>query len=435
VAREAPAPPLSQIRQSVDLIRGRFHVSQAEAMRRLELQRDASALAGQLTKQLPGVYTGMSIDQQHGGILVISGTDPALVTSAVRNFSQRAYVRVQTVAYSQRQLDQTASLLQKPYDLRSVVVWANPDNDHVVVSAGPGIQRQVRSAAARLGVNPAMVQYQPYPKATDTACTIVSCDPPMRGGTQLQMYTGAADTAKSPVDLSNQPAQWFIDSSGQKALRFCTAGFNVRGSDGFAYVLTAGHCKLPRDLSAKSPYPAYTASETDQWVGVMPGSWASNVFPTDGALLPYIDGAHAGYWLPNGQGHNLVYAAQCGTTQTGSSCPNSTSFPITKVYTVSQISPGWAVCTTGAGTQHTSCGFIQGHYQGGLASQVCIKMGDSGGPWFSQVDHAAYGISTATISSCGQSGYLAEISPVSSILSAAQAATGITYHIITTPAG
>jgi streptogrisin C len=436
VLREAAAPPLSQIRQSVDLITSTFHVSQAEAIRRLELQRDASGLADRLAQQLPNAYAGMSIDQQHGGVLVISATNPALITGAIRNFPQRGYVRTRKVAYSLRQLDQTASLLQRRYNPHTAVVWANPDDNHVVVSGSKAVQADVRALSSAWIPDRAMIEYQPYPAITNASCSVAACDPPMRGGTELDTYNANDFPAGLPVNLAFGPK---VGVNASAAESICTTGFNVRGSNGFAYLLTAGHCVLQVPLGSPFSTPAtYTASPdsnvsaTNQWLGSKMGGYASDATGADGALLPYIDGAHAGFWLPGNGAHNLVYS-KC----LSGSCSSNAAFPITTVHTAAEISPGWAVCATGERTGGTRCGFVQGHALGGFTSQICILEGDSGGPWFSQVDNAADGITEAfaTGKACGSNGYFALFSAVSTILSQAQSATGHSFHIITTASG
>jgi streptogrisin C len=77
----------------------------------------------------------------------------------------------------------------------------------------------------------------------------------------------------------------------------------------------------------------------------------------------------------------------------------------------------------------------------GINTDLCARPGDSGGPLYSQADHAALGIlignQQARSGAC-QAGELNNYTPIETIttdLSARAASQGSTFAVITTPAG
>ncbi|WP_305788202.1 hypothetical protein [Symbioplanes lichenis] len=123
---------------------------------------------------------------------------------------------------------------------------------------------------------------------------------------------------------------------------------------------------------------------------------------------------YATYWL-NGQPANRVWDTNV-----------SPLFPITGMYTYSQIGVGWVACHTGATSLNTRCGTVTGK-NGGIVTNICTRPGDSGGPLFSEVDNRAYGVLSGTTNEDICSG--SHFSPLSVIFAAAQAKSGISFAV------
>jgi streptogrisin C len=78
-----------QVRGSIAYLRKAFGLSEQEALRRLRLQAGAEALAGTLERQSPGTYAGLSLDQAHGGVLVLATTSPKATAKLLRRDAGR----------------------------------------------------------------------------------------------------------------------------------------------------------------------------------------------------------------------------------------------------------------------------------------------------------------------------------------------------------
>ena len=109
---------------------------------------------------------------------------------------------------------------------------------------------------------------------------------------------------------------------------------------------------------------------------------------------------------------------------------SSSTFPIKGSYTYAQIGVGWVACATGATSLSTRCGSVT-RRDGGIVTNICSQLGDSGGPLFSEVDNKAYGVlSWITTGGC-QTGAESGFSPLSVLFSTVQAKSGISFAVNT----
>ncbi len=401
------APAQSRITESVLYLTSHYGVSAAEAVRRLELQRDASALADRLDQQFPDQYAGMWMDQEHGGVLVVGMTRPEVLAGAVADMAQRAHIRAVQARSSRRDLSRVAQLLQQQLSAANADVTVDDVQNQVVVRAPEAELAHARDVAAGLGLDRAKVSVQARGPATQPAsCTIRACGPPMRGGLELDIF----DYYGNQTD-------------------FCTSSFNVRGSNGWAYTLTAGHC-----LNGTGFY----SKQNGTWVGHWYSGLTNNVYPNDYAIMPYVVTSstnYAVYWLPSGQPKNWVYSLCQSPQLDNAQCTSTSQMPIYGMYTYNQIGYNWIVCAAGATDvipAGTRCGKVT-KKDNGIVTDICIKHGDSGGPLYSQIDNRAYGITHGSSQASGScvAGQWSDFSPLSNIFSQAQYNTGIAFSVQT----
>jgi streptogrisin C len=254
-----------------------------------------------------------------------------------------------------------------------------------------------RALAPMTATGRVRVDMTPRP-ATYNDCSIDACPAPMRGGARLDMWNTLTDPGDS---------------------EFCTNGFNIHGSNGWQYTVTAGHC-------LESVTHNYTEHNFD-WVGYYnPDTYISSSYPYDGAILPYVVTGGVNYavqWLKN-QPTNRVWATNKGNS----------IWPILGSYTYEQIHTGWVACATGAKSLNTRCGSVV-KKDGGIVTNICVHEGDSGGPLYSQVDDKAYGILSndnfpGDAFPC-PAGLLSYFSPLSKLFSSVHAVSGLTFGVNT----
>ncbi|WP_091400826.1 hypothetical protein [Micromonospora saelicesensis] len=430
----------SKVKESMQYLVKTFGVSEAEALRRLELQNDAQALHAMLSEQSAASYGGMSLDHDNGGVLVLSTTRPADVEAYVASMPDRAHVRTRTVKRSLQALEQTRETLAKQVgegadsvyvtsvdtENNSVVMWergwvaesksngtwAEKSGRNRPTTAVPGDQRLAVSAEkskadAAVKMVPTAVERRvlPEPKQSYTpyidwgTCHPLYCKSVyggMRGGLRLNIRRDNGTTGG------------------------CTAGFNVRsgGGDvnGWGWVLTAGHCVVGKTNTVKVHHNGYNILNPH---GVAGGYYMEvNSYPYDFAFLNYISGTESGAWLENwgGTGYRnsvLKYCRNGGQDSNADTpCGNQATearVTINGYHALSAIGSGWIVCASGSGSDTANYpesydsgagdGYLVGTRCGrvlskdvGINTDVCARAGDSGGPLFSQLDNKAYGI-------------------------------------------
>ena len=249
------------------------------------------------------------------------------------------------------------------------------ESDNVVelrlppAKAGLSSRQQAVLAAARARFGPVLREVR-YPAApTVTACGLVFCDPPLRGGVRIDAPTGGS----------------------------CTGGFLARSrSDQALYLVTAGHCGYV------APSGNWTQKFPDGSVHVI-GAMHNWVFGTRGdAAITRVNnpaGWSARAWVYVGPS-----AANGGVAGTA----------VDPEYRIaadgSGLRAGTRICKTGA-TAGTQCGKVVDtgvtvYYKdplgstrifevGGLGeASFTVQLGDSGGPVFA--NHTAYGVVSGT---------------------------------------
>lgn len=468
-ASEASASPTADktgtARESVDYLIARYGVTEAEAMRRLSLQLRSATMIEQVRAATGGALLDAWLDHTAGGKLTFLTNEPDKTRQALGGGFDPANMQIRHSRHTAAQLQAAALRVsgrlqgltgaQVDTDLRNgkVVVRYRGDD---AVSRAADVRRMV-GGPAESGVA-VEVDSQVSAVGEQRACGNLACDTPMRSGVRL--------------NVRRNNGSWGT----------CTSGFNVRGSNGLYYMLTAGHCVYSttnapgtvRQFVFSNGLPV--AWEHTNGVASDPTSVAdANYYEApdnggkqyrDWSLLPYqTSGANwAGYWLANRTKRNLVQTTCVAPSP--QPCANGT-YSITGLATHAQITAGSVVCATGTGTATaypaiapytpgTRCGEIITKYmndyydenlpggtdgQGyGLKVNICSRSGDSGGPLFSQLDGKAYGILSGGVPRAGlpcdtTAAENGVYSPVSEILSSASTRTGITMSLITTALG
>jgi hypothetical protein len=79
-------------RRPVTYLTGQYHLTVGEALRRIDLQRRAPALADALASRVPDQYGGMLLDQDAGGILRVGLTRPDALPGLLSGFGDAAHV-------------------------------------------------------------------------------------------------------------------------------------------------------------------------------------------------------------------------------------------------------------------------------------------------------------------------------------------------------
>jgi len=412
---------LAEVRESVDYLTKEHGISQAEALRRLELQRTSADLDTKLAAVFPDTYGGMWLDQVGGGTLVINATKPAEISAALKALPERAHITVAPVAHSRRVLEADAKAIAATYgDIATVDEVTNTVVVHpasaqalqTMAASGAAAGKIAPSSLAGLptefgalakGLDSALAPYtatgrvrvdQTPPAVTHPTCQITACGRPLRAGLEVGISSSLSGSYQTT----------------------CTNGFNLHGSNGWQYSMTAGHC-----LTGNLKYTRHNGI----WVGSRNDStFAGSAYPWDGAITPYVVTGgtnYAEYWLTNPPRNRVRFNS------------DNWSFPILGSYTYEQIKVGWSTCLTGATSGGTRCGVVTAK-DGGIVTDSCVKFGDSGGPVFSQVDHKAYAIISKVSQGGGTScplGVRSYNSPLSKVFSNATSGSGITFGVNT----
>jgi streptogrisin C len=454
-ATAAPSIDLGSVRESVRYLVKAYGVSEREALRRLDLQKQADGLDEVLRKAAGAEYGGMWIDHAAGGELVVAMTETAAAEPHLAKLADRSHVRTRTVEHSLAELAEVrgriaarvgagpeAAYLPAVSEVENrVVVWERawaPQAEGMSAASDTA----ARAVAAEPGIAVVRPLAKPQPLATPTVdwgfCHPLYCTNygPMRGGLRL--------------DMKRDNGTW----GG------CTSGFNLRstggGFPGKAWVLTAGHCMATKTNGTPTQH---NGNDVVQQHGI-----EKNLYPYDYAALPYVDDTTAVTWLDGQTGRNRVlkycrnggldsnHDTPCGLQAT------SVDEYITGTHTLAEIKAGWVVCATGSGSSAinypdsvdsgagqdylvgTRCGRVLST-DVGVNTDICARAGDSGGPLFSQVDHTALGIlegSQQARSGPCQLGELNNYVPIETViteLNARIAGQGSTFAVITTPNG
>jgi Trypsin len=365
-------------------------VSLAEAAKRIGWQRHAPKLAKDLTAALGrGVFGGMWIGEQDDrvkvGVVGEVTEHKGVVDKLAVAHALSGVVDAVPVRYSAADLDATGSwladqlvrvnrrsswpLLSATFQRRNVVEFRLPPDDTKLTA---GQQELVRSARNRYGAMLRIERYRQPPRLA--ACLVALCDPPLRGGIQLN------------VPLTH----------GGYTQGYCTGGFLARSrSDNKLYLMTAGHCGYYHQPYQNDPWWQYFYNGERHDIGPM-HHW---VFDTSGdAAIVAVDNETG--WRPRA----WVYVESwTGLPGVGGTIRNP-EYPIYD--DGSGLPEGTRLCKTGA-TTITNCGLITRldvtvSYRDKLNPEVfhtvkhlgqanfCVKEGDSGGPVYAV--NVAYGL-------------------------------------------
>lgn len=404
-------PPLAQVRESVDYLRRQFHIGQAEALRRLVVQRDMPAVTSWLAATHPDTYAGAWLDQEHGGAMVVLDTQPARLDNDLARLPSSLGIRTVQARFSAKRLQALAATIRSHTGTTATVLRDDAANQLVVTPVArvgvtaAAVQAARTDPAVAQATDEGAVRFLPAPHVTSTnECDPLSCTPPKSSGCDRTNCT-------PPLPAGDNLDLWSSTSSSHTPEGRCTNGFNLHGSNGWVYSSTAGHCLAGA---------ANDTSNNGHWVGQWAAGYNSTGYPYDYSIDPFITSPinYATYWLPGGTAHNLVFSG------------SNRAFPITGYYAVGSISQGWTACSSGTMTG-TTCGTVQSPSVagGGIAMNVCQHHGDSGAPLFSQIDNTAYGLSIyddTTDDSC-PSGYRSYYTPISYVLG--DSAAGVTIYL------
>jgi len=412
--RAAPVP--ARVRESVGYLTATYHVSAADAMRRLRLATAQDGLVRRLSSALPGEYAGVRLDQRNGGVLVVAATRPGHARQVVRGLAHRDEIRVVPAAYSLRDLTRvrdrvvarTGAYAQVNEVTNRVELWtAHPARD--------------ASAPAALGPDRGAVVVRTVPTTIPTACEVYKCDPPMRAGISVG-----------------------IGNKKNRILDYCTSAFNVEDTDGRIYTTTAGHCFTLLEGEGKKPATIVNPPD-DVMIGDIKNSKSTYKY----SATPLLDYAFArvknkDHWFPSGHSKNALYF-KCSTQPQPKTCETKyeeLTYPIKAIEPYGSMAVGDVVCMAGASTYKnwvapgTRCGEITALSNGGIRTNICAKKGDSGSPLFDQPTNKAYGIESQVGSASTGPCLPADqqetfYTPLSEALTAARTDTGRTYKLIT----
>jgi streptogrisin C len=499
-AQAAPSIPHTtldpdSVRESMIYLQQTYGVSEAEALRRLELQADASVLQDTLLKEQPDSYAGMGIDQDNGGVLIVSATDVDKVAPYLSGMADRSHVKSKSTKYSLKRLWAERDRLTK--QLKS-------DESSIFIPAVSAVENKVilerRDWVAQSKIDGTLND------ETGLDVTLPATATERQSAVAQELALGRAAIKADPADLVEeralaQPSQLggsqnpYIDwgychplycsttyGPMRGGLRLnvkrddgswggCTSGFNVRSTGGttynnWAWVLTAGHCVVGKTNNTNINHNGYSILKQH------PGNSGleRNSYPYDYAFLPYLDGTTSAAWLDSFSGKNRVMKyCRNGGQDSDSDTPCGTQATTANVYvtgyhTLDEINAyyGFVVCATGTASSSVNYAdsYWTGHNDSDVAgylvgtrcgktiqnrpdnvsiwTDICARPGDSGGPLFSQVDNTAYGILEGNLQSRTGACYSGEENnyiALSTIYAATNNVAGATYRVITSSTG
>ncbi|MGN9913628.1 S1 family peptidase [Phytohabitans sp. LJ34] len=453
----APPPPAdAAIRESLEYLMTEYGVSKAEAKRRLDLQDRAAEIAATVRATLGNELLDVSLDQVGGGKLTFLTSRPEVAKSVAGAVADPGEIRIVRSKFTYAQLvtaEKEARTLFAADPKAMIGIDKERERITVYLPADAVRAAQLRAlvdkrAASRKAVQvPIFLDTSPDEIGGEPkACELLACDTPMRGGVRLH--------------VRRDNGSWGS----------CTTGFNLRGNNGWAYVLTAGHCVVSpgpkRQYMYHNGLPAVVEMTTGNFAD--PNAPADTRFYNtsiqhDFAILPYQHvGGHSwsGYWIDGRPNHNRV-KSYCVAPSLSTCYGGSTEYSIIGMYTRDEMQVGWVVCATGTGTAGvyseaagrsagTRCGRILSKtmtdyntdlpWGRAIKVDICGRHGDSGGPLFGQQSGKAYGILSGGPTRSGACDHSSDqeysvYSPLSEILPKAQSQTGIQMSLITSAAG
>jgi streptogramin lyase len=359
-----------------------FSASPEQARTNLTLQSEAAGIVEFLQKTLKERYAGLWFDNDDGKfhIAIVPGVDGQEVRrSLVEDFGLPGRAVVMTPARStwkelEGSLTSASSAIREKGLGKRVAAGIDPENNALEVTADAGTPTaEVNQIADGIeGSVTILPTKRPQSDVETLACITVEprrCDKPLRGGVELGVIE------KLNAEFSNA------------FMGVCTIAF--KGTDkvtGQPFVLTAGHC-FPDWSSSQDTWMSRVTNETFFAIGKSDGYTFSGV--GDYGRIK----AQNSWWSEIPQWPSMV--AHYWGDQT---------YPINyEAYPYK----GQYLCFSGA-RSGTSCGNVNNLNVSGMVNQegqplppmaevpgVCVKPGDSGGPFFSYSSNTAVGILSA----------------------------------------
>jgi streptogrisin C len=420
---------------SIAYLRQRYGISEAEAVRRIELQQASTELATSLAVQFPDEYAGMWLDQASGGVLTVGMTTPDKLAPAMAGVADAAHVRAVRMNRSLRQLTQSAHQIAAELGAAegSDVVVDPPSNSVLVLTGNTVSASDTRLTSVRSRAE-ARVESRTERPYQSKACDPLRCSqPPMRGGIRL-------DVPRDDATVGG-----------------CTTGFNLRSATtGNYYVLTAGHCVVGgRHTRVDDTFHDFLGAKTPVTIEDANAGLAEND-PANGhdyAIMPYQPGAQLFWW--NGGPRRVPALPSTVNFWCPGGCAGSHDVRVTGYVPFAAIQVGWVVCATGAAytpaagenfvDSGAGAGYVPGTRCGEITSKdnrinahICARPGDSGGPLFTEADGKALGILSGGDpgqGACTNPQEQNNYAPVSTILDRANSRTANTLRLelLTTP--
>jgi streptogrisin D len=362
-----------------------YHLSTAEAQRRVNLQDRTQNLPTAMTSAAGSRYAGIWFDNSDGRLKVdlAKGANTAAVNAALSEQNLSSETDVVTVSNTwdelvaeQASLDKEFHILEENRDMRTGI---NPSTNSVDVAVPEGLPTSENEALEAASKNSSVkVGVQRLPASHFVAQTA-----------QSACGTEYSHTFEAYVIDCARPLRAGVLIEGSQ--NGCTAGFYAFDNvTGHVVMITAGHCIDPGGYWY-----------ADYWGGVL----------TEKPVREEIGPQEKPYWGVLGDSMEIDAASN--------GCPSSINWwcyygwppqymsTITNIYeepvnSVNVSQPGYALCETGAfgaskcGTvQHTHVTINDGHEVQNLSEiNICLHHGDSGGPVYSET--VAYGINNAS---------------------------------------
>ncbi|MDQ1676199.1 MAG: streptogrisin [Actinomycetota bacterium] len=437
---------VEEVPGSVAYLRSEFGISESEALARLDAQHAFEVNGDRVATALPASYAGIWLDQPRGE-MVIRLVDVHDAGAALRALGPvRIPVRFQAARWSLRDLERAQAALAAIND-RHVVSFVADVQRNAVVAWGPGdrirpasftVPRSVRATPGTLVTglrSPAEIERRAQ---WLTAARTSAVPGPSVARTDLNSCREERDRGRRYFELCGGPPmrggyRLDVTRSDTREGRFgpCTVGFNVRGSNGHSYIITAGHCVTgSRHVGVDRVY------HNGVPVAIEVGNLRHDRYPIDFALLRYTPAA-GNHWL-RGLSRNLVFY-HCRDYSPVRCTPGTRNIAITGTVGAREVTVGTVACHTGSATREqghpgwfpgTRCGRVK-RFDQGIVVNNCGRSGDSGSGLFIESSRKAVAVLS------GGTAFLGVCRPyeestytwVRIAFEEAHAATGVTFDV------
>jgi len=380
VAVPGPAVDGGAMSRQVAAIMSDWHISEGEAILRIERQDDAGRLAALLANRWPHTYGGLWIDHADGGAVVIAVTRPGTGIAEARALGLAGVSREVVVERSLSELEAVGAAAGRSAERafaragdhptsaidvkRNVVSIAMPKP----ASARLELRQERYASAMGKAFGSAVVITTGGRTATfDDGCTDSACDPPLRGGISI------------------------------KSAKNCSTGFVVTvNATGARAVTTAGHCG-----------PTSTGVYTHHSISIGSTVAFQDSGDVDSRAVSIRDTT---YWAPE----NWVFDQGFGGRLA------KPSYEISSRATTAATVVGTYLCRTGRNTD-TECGEVtvlggrRSGNRGLIGLDACASGGDSGGSVYDPANNRAYGTHVSSTQTGCTATEISYFSPIESI--------------------